>query len=88
MPIWCEPGEKKGGGGGRGRKRKVLPPPCKPFTFITTLNPGKGFESKSYILVLYEQWSVNKTDNVVKLDLDFRSWITSQAKMPTWKDRS
>lgn len=64
MPIWCEPGKKRGG------EKKVLPPPCKPFTFIITLNSAKEFESKSYILVLYEQWSASKIDDMVKLNLD------------------
>lgn len=60
--------EKKKKGG---EKKKVLPPPCKPFTFIITLNSAKEFESKSYILVLHEQWSASKIDDMVKLDLNF-----------------
>lgn len=80
MPIWCEPGEKKRRGGG---EEKVLPSPCKPFTFIIALNSAKEFESKSYILLLYEQRSASKIDDMVKLDLDFCSWITSHPKMPT-----
>lgn len=80
MPIWCEPGKKKGVGGGV--KKKVLPPPCKPFTFIITLNSAKEFERKSYILVLYEQWSASKIDDMVKLNLDFCSWMMSHTEMP------
>lgn len=79
MPIWCEPGGKKKGG----EIKKVFPPPCKPFTFIIVLNSGKEFESKSCILLLYEQWSVSKIDDVVKVDGDFCSWVTSHPEMPT-----
>lgn len=64
MPIWCEPGEKKKE---RGNKKSF----ATSFTFIIVLNSRKEFESKSCILVLYEQWSVSKIDDVVKLDGDF-----------------
>lgn len=76
MPIWCEPGEKKKE---RGNKKSF----ATSFTFIIVLNSRKEFESKSCILVLYEQWSVSKIDDVVKLVGDFFSWVTSHPKMPT-----
>jgi len=84
MPIWCEPGEKKTGE----KRKKFLPPPCKPFTFIITLNSSKVFESNSYILGLYEQRNASKIDDTVKLDLDFCSWITSHPETPTRDDGS